>query len=319
MPGPCSSEFDLIWDSEDAAAWTRLIAAAGYSSLEQSWAYGAALAAVEGCRVRRAVVTRNGTAVAIFQSFEKGRFLPLTIARILRGPLWIGPELMPRERRTVLGLIGSRFRLAHFELLIWSPELPDDPESHAAMRASGLRRMVTGYSTALLDLSRPPEELRADLHGKWRNALVAAERSGLGVRVASGGRTLDWLVGEADAQRRRRGYAGPSGALVRAIAEALPDKEDLLVLTAAEGRLRVAGALLVRHGSTATYLLSWSGDRGRRLRAHNLLLWNAVCILRRRGVSWIDLGGLNAISAPGVARFKLGMGGDLLTLAGTFI
>ena len=314
-----TSDLELTWDGEDAAAWDRLLAASGCSSLEQCWAYGAALAAVEGCRVRRAVVRRDGAAVAMFQSFEKSRFLPLTVARILRGPLWTDPELTPRGRRQVLCHIGSRFRLARRQLLIWSPELPDVPESHAALQACGLRRMATGYSTALLDLSRPPEDLRCSLHGKWRNALVAAERSGLGVRVASGGRTFDWLVGEAETQRRRRGYAGPSGPLIRALAKALPDQEDLLVLTAAEGRQRVAGVLLVRHGSTATYLLSWSGGRGRELRAHNLLLWNAVCILRHRGVAWLDLGGLNAVSAPGVARFKLGMGGQLFTLAGTYI
>ena len=83
-------------------------------------------------------------------------------------------------------------------------------------------------------------------------------------------------------------------------------------------RERLAGVLFFVHGRTATYTLAWTGPEGRRRHAHNLLLWRAVLALRERGLGWLDLGGVNA-AAPGVARFKLGLGGRLHTLAGTFI
>lgn len=310
---------DLTWDAWTGREWDRHLAAAGMSTLEQSWGYGEALAAVEGCRVRRALVTRDGRPLAMVQAFEKHRFLPLAVLRILRGPLWLEPGLAPEGRQDVLRLVKRQFRLARRELLIWSPELVEGPESHALMRGCGTRRMVTGYSTLVLDLQRPASELRAGLHGKWRNMLVAAEASGLGVRLAAGGRSFDWLVERAEAFRRRRGFIGTPGVLVRAVARAVPDKADVLVLTAPAGRDRVAGILLFAHGRSATYTLAWTGAEGRRLRAHNLLLWRAALELRKRGLGWLDLGGVNAASAPGVARFKLGLGGRLRTLAGTFI
>jgi lipid II:glycine glycyltransferase (peptidoglycan interpeptide bridge formation enzyme) len=130
---------------------------------------------------------------------------------------------------------------------------------------------------------------------------------------------LDWLVDRAEAFRRRAGFVGLPGDLVRAIARAQPDRQDVLVLTAEARRERLAGVLFFVHGRTATYTLAWTGPEGRRLRAHNLLLWRAVLALRERGVDWLDLGGVNAAAAPGVARFKLGLGGRLHTLAGTFI
>jgi hypothetical protein len=253
------------------------------------------------------------------QAFEKRRFLPLAVVRILRGPLWLEPKLSPAERQAGLQLVKRQFRLARRELLIWSPELADGPASQELMRASGTRRMVTGYSTAVLDLQRPEVDLRAGLHGKWRNMLVAAEKAGLNVGVASGGQTFDWLVDRAEALRRRIGFVGPSGALVRAAAQAQLDRRDVLVLTARAQRERLAGVLFFLHGRTATYTLAWSGPEGRRLRAHNLLLWRAVLALREQGLEWLDLGGVNAAAAPGVARFKLGLGGRLYTLAGTFI
>lgn len=308
----------VSWDACTAVDWGRHLAVAGLSSLEQSWAYGEALATVEGCRVRRALITRAGKALAVFQAFEKRRFLPLAVVRILRGPLWLEPELSQEERQAVLVVVKRQFRLADRELLIWSPELVDNPASLELMRACGARRMVTGYSTAALGLQRPDDDLRAGLHGKWRNMLVAAEKGGLGVGVVSGGRTFDWLVDRAEAFRRRRGFVGPSGALVRAIARAQPDRRDVLVLTAQAQGERLAGVLFFVHGRTATYMLGWTGPDGRRSRAHNLLLWRAVLALRDRGAGWLDLGGINA-AAPGVARFKLGLGGRLHTLTGTFI
>jgi hypothetical protein len=319
LKGGSFDSFEVTWDTCPAAEWDRHLATAGLSSLEQSWAYGEALAALEACRVRRALVSRAGTALAMVQAFDKRRFLPLAAVRILRGPLWLEPELSPELRQGVLLLIKRQFRLARRELLIWSPELVDGPGSLQLMRACGARQMVTGYSTVVLDLQRPEDDLRAGLHGKWRNMLVGAERAGLGVEAASDGRTLDWLVDRAEAFRRRAGFVGLPGDLVRAIARAQPDRQDVLVLTAEARRERLAGVLFFVHGRTATYTLAWTGPEGRRLRAHNLLLWRAVLALRERGVDWLDLGGVNAAAAPGVARFKLGLGGRLHTLAGTFI
>ena len=80
----------------------------------------------------------------------------------------------------------------------------------------------------------------------------------------------------------------------------------------------VAAILLTVHGNSATYLVGWSGDAGRRVRAHNLLLWRAVEHLKSAGIRWLDLGGINA-DAPGVAHFKRGMGGELVTLAGGYV
>lgn len=311
-------DLEIDWREWSAAGWNRLVGAAGPSSLEQSWAYGAALAETSGCQVRRGLVTRAGAPLALVQAFVKRLPLGLSIVRILRGPLWLGPAADRDEQRAAFELIAGSFGLRRGALLIWSPELPDAPESHSLLRSLGRRRMVTGASTSLLDLTLPAEELRRQLDGKWRNLLKAGEKADLAVRVTSGGQAFEWLVAAADQQRRRGGYFAPPGELVRAIAAALPDKGDILTLTALAKRQRVASILIFRHGACVTYCLGWSGEEGRRLRAHHLLLWRAILELQKRGVAWFDLGGVNA-GAPGVARFKLGLGGRLHSLTGTYI
>jgi lipid II:glycine glycyltransferase (peptidoglycan interpeptide bridge formation enzyme) len=48
------------------------------------------------------------------------------------------------------------------------------------------------------------------------------------------------------------------------------------------------------------------------------LLWEALAYLQAMGIEVLDLGGVNTHDLPGISRFKLGTGGRVTTLAGTF-
>jgi lipid II:glycine glycyltransferase (peptidoglycan interpeptide bridge formation enzyme) len=93
----------------------------------------------------------------------------------------------------------------------------------------------------------------------------------------------------------------------------------MLTVRADMGRDRVAGMMFLIHGEAATYQVGWNGDVGREQNAHNLILWRAIEELRERGVRQLDLGGVNTTRSAGIARFKMGTGGQVLTCAGTFI
>lgn len=55
---------DVVWDACDRPGWDGLVGQAGRSSLEQSWAYGEAVAATANIQVGRAVVRRDGEPAA---------------------------------------------------------------------------------------------------------------------------------------------------------------------------------------------------------------------------------------------------------------
>ena len=80
----------------------------------------------------------------------------------------------------------------------------------------------------------------------------------------------------------------------------------------------IGAILLARHGAAATYLVGWTSDDGRRLHAHHFLLWRAIEHLKANGTRWLDLGGHNETAAAGIARFKLGLGGEPVTLVGAY-
>ncbi len=311
--------FDVAWDACDGPGWDRLIGRAGRSSLEQSWPYGEAVAATARVRVARAVVHRRGEPAAMVQAFTR-RIAGLgKLVRIARGPLWLDDGCAAGDHEAIIAAIDATWRLGRRELAVWMPELPAGSDSDSVMRRSGMRRMVTGYTSAWVDLGRSEEALRRDLHGKWRNMLRAGESAGLTVEAATGGGAeLDWLLEHYGPLRRQRRFLGPEPDLIRAFASAAARPDDVLVMRALRHGSPVAGILFLRHGASATYYVGWTGDDGRRLRAHNLLLWHAMSVLREKSVAWLDLGGISA-AAPGVARFKLGVGGEVFTLAGTYI
>jgi lipid II:glycine glycyltransferase (peptidoglycan interpeptide bridge formation enzyme) len=129
----------------------------------------------------------------------------------------------------------------------------------------------------------------------------------------------EWLIQAEAAQRRERRYLSLPSGFVSAFQSANRKPSQALLTLAAELKHQsCAGMLFLVHGSTATYHLGWADDAGREHSAHNLLLWQACSLLAERGVQQLDLGGVNTQSNPGLARFKLGAGGRVVTWAGTY-
>lgn len=309
-----SNPMRVRWDGPDPAAWDAAHAAAA-GALQQDRAYGDAMLALQ-VPVLRAVVERDGEPLALAQ-FIVRRFGRLgAVALCSRGPLWLRPldaadkSRAYRALRRTLPLSGLRF------MLVTPEEAAGAPNG-----LSPLRRVMTGMSTVMLDLTQPPDALRAALDHRWRNRLVSGERAGLSVqRVGANPSQWRWLVDADIEQRRQKGLSGlPAPFFGHYVRVRAPATKAMLALRADAGRERVAAMLFLQHGAAATYEIGWSGERGRELHAHNLLLWQAIGELQARGVRRLDLGGVNTGRSAGLARFKLGTGGEVLTLAGTYL
>ena len=306
------------WDSVSRDTWETMVSAVGKSSLQQSWGFGETVHALKGYRILHGVARKDGRPISIVQVVRKKLAGVLMLSQVTRGPLWLTRQLTSADKLRVIELIVERLRRRRRDIVVWMPEAVDEPENQALLRAAGLRRMLTGYSSVWIDLSQSAATLRARLHGKWRNALSAAEADGLTVQTTEKTQHVSWLIGNYYSLRRQRRFTAPNAKLLGALVDSV-GTENRVVLRALDADDPVAGILLIRHGAAATYVAGWTSDVGRRRRAHNLLLWRGIAELQRRGVAWLDLGGVNSRDAPGVARFKLGMGGDLYTLAGLYM
>jgi hypothetical protein len=180
---------------------------------------------------------------------------------------------------------------------------------------------MTGAATVMIDLTQTEEALRADMESSWRNKLNAAENGDLKVvKMAPNPGAYRWLLDAELKQRESRGLEGLPTQFFDVYLQARKNPAlTMLGLRADSGKTQVAGMIFLIHGTVATYQVGWSDDEGRKKRAHNLLLWRAVQELKSRGIRWLDMGGINTQRSASLARFKMSAGGQVQTLAGTYL
>lgn len=309
-----TSQIEVIWDQTSAEDWGRMISTLPYTAYQQTYGYGDVLIEMGG-RLHRAEVRMDGQTIALAQ-IQFRRFLGcLTVALVIRGPVWLDPTLEASHKALLYkGLQESLPIKGPFLFLI----MPEEENDKAEKGGGGLHRIMSGYHTVMIGLQADEEKLRSQLIGKWRNRLRAAEKAGISVTQA--GKNPDrykWLLEKEKEQQVRSGYRGLPLAMVPLYQEHL-GKESVLVLEARQGTDRIGGMLFLRHGAGATYHIGWANEVGKSVNVHNLLLWQAILALKKRGVRTLDLGGVNTDENVGLARFKLGTGGNVHSLSGTW-
>jgi hypothetical protein len=204
-------------------------------------------------------------------------------------------------------------------LLSVAPELELSGPSLALLGRKGFRQFAPGvYESAWVNLAPALDGLRRQLDAKWRNMLVASEKNGLALEIAGDEASFDWMMMRYRELMQDKGFIGPPVDLLRALRGRQNEDERLLVLRALADGKPVAGICIARHGAAATYLLGWNGEDGRRLKANQHLLWQALVYLKQAGIDWFDLGGTSEEDNPGVTAFKLGINGAPYALVGEY-
>jgi hypothetical protein len=317
-----SREPYVSWNQIPREAWDAAHAEAG-ASFQQDWAYGAALKAVSpAAQVLRAAVSRgHGSLMAIAQVTARMFAMAGKFATVTHGPVWVG-EVSAEEKQAAYRALRKSVPLSWPKLLAFTP----DEAREDAAGLKGMSRVMTGDATVLLDLTQDEDKLRAGFESSWRNKLGKAEKSALVVQKAGlKPAQYRWLLDAENKQRAKRGYQGMPLAMTEHWQEAKAagaggDRgAGLAVFRADLGRDPAAGMLFLIHGKRATYHVGWTSEEGRNNAAHNLILWTAMKELRARGVTVLDLGGVNTQSGAGIARFKIETGGRVLERAGVYV
>lgn len=302
------------WDGHDMATWDQAHAQAA-GALQQDWAYGSTRVAM-GSSVLRAVVHADAVPVAMAQFIVRrfGRWAGFALCS--RGPIWL-QNIRGADKAQAYKAIGQSIPLPGLRFLMITPDESQSPE----LGLPHLRRIMTGYATVMLDISKPMDELRANLDKRWRHRLGGAEKSELSIhRMGTNPGQYRWLLDAEMQQRVTRGFQGYPDIWFERYAESRKQpSKNILSLRADVGRDRVAAMMFVLHGEAATYQVGWTSDAGRDLHAHHLILWKGIEELKERGIRQLDLGGVNTGRSAGIARFKMATGGVVKVLAGSYL
>jgi len=278
-------------------------------------------------RIGSLAVERGGVVVGMARLVRlQLPLIPGGVAYLKFGPLWRrtpeGPD--PAIFRAVVeGLVEETCRRGGQLLTI----LPRPHPEYTALEAEMLRDM--GFQVRrpmpdpiryLVDLRLDSASQQASLGQKWRYHLRKALAAGLSVAHETGPaaiRTFREL--HAQMLARKKFQSTDPVHLLDEIARRAPlPLRPNVVLVRKDGRA-IAGAVIERAGSVATYVFGASNDEALELRAGYALQWWVVNWLRDQGKLWYDLGG--AVSEPHLEQFKRGLvgkAGRLVELPGEF-
>ncbi len=310
----------IEWNTLSIPEWEQKYKTITRANVLQSYDYACAIAPLNHQKPRWGLIKIDGHEAGLVQILEAGLFKNRIHAVILdRGPLWFHEYGTLEHCDAFIKAYNKEFPRRPGRKRRFIPEIQASDEITQRLTAHGFTRQpAPGYQTLWLDLREDPETLRQNLKKNWRGTLNKAEKENLTLEWDEQGAHLDWLLQNYAVDRAAKGYDGPSVKLIRAMAKTFTPGKNMLIGRALSKGDPIAGILILCHGAGATYQIGFSQAEGRNKGAHHLLLWNALLVLKQKGIHDFDLGGVNDETAKGVKDFKTGMGAKLFYTAGLY-
>ncbi len=305
--------------AEDLERYSAWVSSHPHGSLWQSpgWkTYQEALGRTVRIYVDDKAGTINASALVVIDRTTGG----FSTWEIPRGPLAAAGD--GRRAAGLIEHITKEAKNARCLSLYFSPTISiDTRSSQPAARSS--ERHVHPEATRILDLTKPEEEILAQMKPKGRYNIRLAEKNGVTVEqsayVAAFARLMDETA-------KRDGFRPSGEKTYAAFLKNVPGSFLLLAYGpkgSEEGKgapRPVAGLIGAIWGKTGIYYYGASDHEYRNLMAPYLLQWRAMQFCKAQGCTQYDLFGVapeGAIEHPwaGVSEFKAKFGGTMMSYA----
>jgi len=312
---------------DDARAWNSVLLSLPYAHVLQAWQWGE-VKARHGWTPNRLLWEHNGP-VAAAQILR--RRVPRTPWSVLYVPK--GPALDYTDAGQVDAILDAleayarRFRAILIKIdpdvVLWDASNP----VVQALERRGWRpstQQIQFRNTALLDISRPLDDLLATMKSKTRYNIRLAARKGVTVRAGTVADVPCFYRMYAETGRR-------DGFITRSFEYYCHTWETFLregmahMLLAEVGETSepIAGLILFRFGRTAWYMYGASTSQHRNRMPNYALQWEAIRWARSVGCTVYDLWGApDALDENdpmwGVWRFKEGLGAHFTPHIGAY-
>lgn len=285
------------------------------ANLLQSPPYARAMAKLNRQKIRHGLITINDRPAGYVQILEAGILRNMVHAVILdRGPLWFNRFGSSEDLSAFVNEFSKQFPKRFGRRVRIIPEA--GLETSNILIDQGFKPIGQSYKTIWLDLRPPLETLHENLKKNWRASLKKAEK--IETAWSDEGNNFSWLMQNYEKDKRERGYDGVSLKTMVYLAGEFSRGKNMLIGTALFDEKPIAAIVILIHGKSATYQIGYTSESGRKAGSHNVLLWQAVEQLKKRGIHDFDLGGVNEDTAKGVENFKKGLGGKSVETLGLF-
>ncbi len=299
------------------AEWSNVVQCFEDVTLYQTWAYGSAHWGAEA--IEHVVFRRNGEAIGCAQArIMKVPLVGWGLAYVPWGPLWWqrGRERNLDHIRLVARAAREEYVVRRHMSVVLIPNVmetePDASTITAILREAKFEQMPDMRQTLLFDLAPTCADLRRSCSRIWRKGLRRAEASGSGLKLVWG-TDLELLQAFARIYRemlvRKKFVPGVAIEEFFSIQSQLPEPLRMNVCLCYQGEEAVAGLVFSATGNRGLMLLAATTQKGRLFGASHLIWSQVLQSMRDKGYALCDLGGIDAVEAPGPYHFKKGLNG----------
>ena len=301
------------WSDADAAAgWDTAIVGLPNHTYYQAYGWGEFKRRHDWIP-RRATILVDGEVAAMVQCLVR----EVRVARIAL--IWIPGGPAGRDGLLVL---GDALRKRYRGWLRWvriNAAYEAQPVDGVRLLDAGWRRagVRVGHPfTFQLDLTRDVEQRRAVLSQNWRHNLTRGERRGGSVVTLGSHDPLEPAYRIYLDTVERKGVRQSLDLSDFEALRALFGRAFTLAVSVDDAGDPTAVRGFIQLGVRADDFVSGASEDGRRRYANYLLTWRLLELAEKQGVALYDLGGADAVAAPGVHTFKQGLGGRGVELVG---
>ncbi|TSC97439.1 MAG: methicillin resistance protein [Candidatus Berkelbacteria bacterium Licking1014_2] len=171
-----------------------------------------------------------------------------------------------------------------------------------------IAKTIQPQKTLILDIDQPRDKLLAEMKEKTRYNIRLAEKKNLIIKQQTASDDF-WRLMTQTSQRDC--FSAHSRNYYQRMVEIMPEIELWTVFVRDKA---VASAIFLfdRDNKIGYYLHGASDYSERQLMAPYLLQWQGISIAQKMGLKKWDFWGIDEDRYPGVTRFKLGFGGQII-------
>ena len=186
------NKIHLEWEDFSQQDWQNCFNQIPRSNAFQDWDMAEILVKDNNANLERCLIKRGNKTIGLAQLYNLPKLKLLTHRKLIRGPIFCKAP-MPDEIIEALTQIKKRKSLLKGYMTDLMPELPESEAVSRELGKSGFHKVLSGYQSIWIDLRKSEDELRKNLHSKWRNQLSKAEHNDLAFQT-NASNVETWLI-----------------------------------------------------------------------------------------------------------------------------
>ncbi len=256
----------------------------------------------------------EGKEIAIFALLKK-KLLFFNFNRINRGPLYLDENL---DNNLKINLIKKIIKFDDDKPFTFSKFSFEHSNRHHCSfidyKNENFLFDGSGWKSSIIDLNDGISKIRENLNQKWRNSLNSFEKKNIIIKEENSNEIINDVIQYYEKLQKINNFKGINKKFLKYFLENSTKK----IYCAYDDKIFLGYICISTDYNTGTYLLGYANDKGRKINVMNGLMWKAIVDLKDKNFDYLDLGGLDNDSTPGVFKFKSGINAKNYSLIGSF-